>query len=394
MQDPIVASFVPYGTGPASTASFVAIATSALGPTHTFILPNDGLVPAGQGGTATLVAAAAAQLPPGTGNLPSAGCYVVQGTWVASAVPYLDKIDGVWRYNMNSDDDNQYWVMSDDELQLWQSQSVGTDGGFTAIPAFFAVVDYDFLWASLEANTTAILANHGIEQNGPYYSQTLNMTGGGGPNFGFDVGRGSRAISFSGKGGVKVPPGLGGLGSGAQDPAYGGGAVPARMTMGFATWDNKPNIGVIGKGSDRITWLGVDLAQLGGIGPCGSAGNPNITKGGGTVRLPVVGTGFIQPTTNLALSIFLHTTKVAGGGGWPDPDGITSGAFGVPAIAGGSIQFRVDNLVGKVPCTVGGTLPVNVTYGTTGRNHFPPPTLTWDPANADISGTKELYLWK
>jgi hypothetical protein len=392
---PITASFIAYGTGPSSTASFVATTSSAFGPTQTIILPNDGLTPTGQGGTATLVQGFAGQLPASpTGNLPSAGCYVVQFVPVASAVPYLDKIDGIWHYAMNSDDANQYWVVSDDEMQLWQSQTLSTDGGLTALPAFFSVVDYDLLLASLEANTTAIIAPHGIEQAGPYYAQTFNMTGGGGPNFGFDVGRGSRGVSFGGKGGVKVPAGLGGLGSGAQDPAYGGGAVPFRNTLGFATWDNKPNIGVIGKGSDRLLWLGIDTAMLGGLGPCGNPGNPNITKLGGTVRLPVIGTGFMQAVTNSSLPTFIHTTKVAAGGGWPDPDGIPSGAFGVPAIAGGSIQVRVDNLVNKVPCTVGGTIPLNITYGTTGRNHFPPPTLTWDPSNADISGTKEVFLWK
>jgi hypothetical protein len=378
---PIAASFLAYGLGPSSTVSFVAALSSALGPTQVVLLPDNGLV-AGSG-TATLVGG-------GTGTLGpvASGCYVVQFTWTASALPFLDTIDGIWHYAVNSADENQYWIMSDDEMNLTRSNTVMLDGGATAVAQFFSVIDYDTHYATLEAGTLAILANHGIEQNGPYYAQTENMTGGGGPNFGFDAGRGSRAISFSGLGGVKVPAGLGGLGNGAQDPAYGGGAV---KTLGFATWDNKPNSSVAGEGSGRITWVSIDLAQIAGLGPQGTPGNPNITKGGGTVRIPVVGTGFIQPTTSLALSIFTHTTKAATSG-WPDPDGITSGAFGVPAIAGGSIQFNVGPFVAKVPCN--GSLPVNLTYGTTGLNHSPPPALTWDPSVADISGSKEIYLWK
>lgn len=375
---PIAASFLAYGLGPASTVSFVAAATSALGPSQTLLLPDNGLVAAT--GTATLVGA-------GTGVLGpvASGCYVVQFTWTGSALPFLDNIDGIWHYAVNSADQNQYWIMSDDEMNLTRSNTVITDGGFTAVPAFFSVLDYDTHWATLEASTLAILANHGIEQNGPYYAQTENMTGGGGPNFGFDAGRGSRAISFSGLGGVKVPAGLGGLGNGAQDPAYGGGV---QKTLGFATWDNKANSSVAGMGSGRITWLSIDLAQIGGLPP---ESDPDIKKGGGTVRLPVIGTGFIQPTTSLALTIFQHSTKAAVSG-WPDPDGITSGAFGVPAIAGGSIQFNVGNFVNKIPCN--GSLPVNLTYGTTGKDNSPPPALTWDPSNADISGSKEVYLWK
>jgi len=377
---PITASFLPYGTGPSSTASFVAALSSALGPSQTVLLPDNGLV-AGSG-TATLVAGFTDNI----GQLATAAyCVTVHYFWAGTALPFLDNIDGVWHYAVNSDDANQYWDFSDDEMNLTRSNTVATDGGLSALIGFASVVDYDAQWASREASTQAILANHNINGTNPYFSQTENMSGGGGPNFGFDVGRGSRAISFSGLGGTKTPPGLGGLGNGAQDPAYGGGP---QKTLGFVTWDNKPNIGTAGVGSARITWIGIDLAQISGLDP---ETDPDIKKGGGTVRLPVIGTGFIQPVTSLALSIFTHTAKAAASG-WPDPSGATSGFAGVPPIAGGSIQFNVGPFVAKVPCT--GALPVNLTYGTTGRNHFPPPTLTWDPANADISGTKEIYLWK
>jgi hypothetical protein len=384
---------MPYGVGPgASGFSFLVLAVSAVPfvppiAAHDIVAPDNGLI--NGSGTATLVAAAGnVQIPPGTGSVAPGFCYVVQFTWTASAVPYLDNIDAIYHWAVNSDDANQYWGMSDDEMNLWQAQTVISDAGLTAVPTFFSVLEYEFFWASREANTTAILAPNGIEQTGPYYTQTENMNGNGTPNGGFDVGRGSRAISFSGLGGVKVPPFLGGLGNGAQDPAYGG--VPLNVkTLGFATWDNKPNISVAGEGSGRITWVSVDLSQIGGGSP---ETDPDITKVAGTVKIPVVGTGFIQPTTSLALSIFQHTTK-ASVSGWPDPDGFPgSGAFGVPPIAGGSIQFNVGPFVNKVPCNI--AVPINITYGTTGKDPFPPPTFTWDPASADISGSKELYLWK
>ena len=379
---PIAASFLAYGVGPSSTVSFIAALTSALGPTQTVVLPDNGLV-AGSG-TATIVAGFTSV----SANPLASGCYISHFTWVPTALPFLDKIDGVWHYAVNSDDENQYWGFSIDEMNLTRSNTIATDAGVTALFQFPSVVDYGQQWASREASTLAVLAPHAVQQQGAYYTQTENMAGGGGPNFGFDAGRGSRAISFSGLGGVKTPPGFGGLGNGAQDPAYGGGAT---RTLGFVTWDNKANNGAIPFGSGRITWLSIDLAQISGLGPQGSPGNPNITKGGGTVRLPVVGTGFIQPVTSLALTIFQHSTKAAPSG-WPDPDGAPSGFAGVNPIAGGSIQFNVGPFVAKVPCN--GSLPINLTYGTTGLNHFPPPALTWDPANADISGAKEIYLWK
>jgi len=378
---PITASFLAYGTGPSSTASFVLAAVSAL--SQTVLLPNNNLVSTGTPvGTATIVALATVA----PTNIAS-GCYVQTFFWAGSAIPYLDNIDALWHYTVNSPDLNQYWAFSVDEMNLTRSNTLVTDAGITALFAFDSVVDYSTHQITREAQTTAILGPHGIAQDGAYYAWTENMTGGGGPNFGFDVGRGSRAISFSGLGGVKVAPFLGGLGNGAQDPAYDLNP-PSTKTMGFATWDNKLGAGV--PGSSRLTWLSIDLAQIGGLSP---ELDPDIKKAGGTVKIPVIGTGFIQPTTSLAFSIFGHTTKAASiaSGGWPDPEGgagIPSGAAGVLAIAGGSIQFNVGPFVAKIPCN--GSLPVNLTYGTSGLN----PGLTWDPSIADISGTKELYLWK
>jgi hypothetical protein len=381
---PITASFLAYGTGPSSTASFVLAAVSAL--SQTVLLPNNNLVSTGTPvGTATIVALA--QVPP---SAIASGCYVTTFFWAGSSIPYLDNIDALWHYTVNSPDLNQYWAFSTDEMNLTRSNTLVTDAGITALFAFDSVLDYSTSWMTREAQTTAVLGPHGIGQDNSYYLTTENMAGGGGPNFGFDVGRGSHAISFSGLGGVKVAPGLGGLGNGAQDPAY-DLTPPTTKTMGFVTWDNKANSSLAGVGSTRVPWLGIDLSQIGGGSP---ETDPDIKKLGGTVRLPVIGTGFIQPVTSLALSIFGHVTKVAPSG-WPDPEegaGLPSGAAGVAPVAGGSIQFNVGPFVAKVPCT--GAIPLNITYGTTGRHHTPPPTLTWDPSIADVSGTKEIYLWK
>lgn len=375
---PILATVIPYGTGPSSTVSFLAAAVSALGPTHTVLVPDNGLVAVIGGGTATLIAGGTGTL----GPVPS-GCYAVQFSWQASALPFLDGIDGLWHYVVNSNDGNQYWQMSVDEMNLWQSNTVLLDGGATQAVGHVSVVDYALLLSSMEANTHAILAPHGILQDGPYYDQTENMVGGGAPNFGFDVGRGSRAVSFTGLGGVKVPAGLGGLGNGAQDPAYGpGGTVP---TLGFATWDNKVNSSPASFGSKRVTWVSVDLAQIAGAAP--SAG---VTKAGGTVRLPVETLGFIQQLTRTLLPVFQHETKPASSG-WPHPHGISGGTFPI-YIAGGSAQVSLAALAPKVPCNVG--LPLNLQYGTTGLDPSAPPALTFDPSVADLSGRKELYLFR
>ena len=372
---PFTASFIPYGLGPGSSVSFVVGTASALGPIHKLLLPDNGLT-AGTG-TATLAASGGSAIIP----IPT-GCFTVHFNWVGTALRLADGIDGLWHWAVNSDDGNQYWQLSLDEMNLWQSNTVASTGGVTSVLAFSSVVDYCLLIQSREANTIAALAPHGIEQAGPYYHQTENMVGGGGPNGGFDIGRGSRAISLSGLGGVKVPPSLGGLGNGAQDPAYNpSGTVP---TLGFVSFDNKPNQSTAGVGSLRVTWISVDLALIAGQSP-----SPGVTMVGGTVRLPVETAGFLQAVTRQLLPIFIHETKAATSG-WPHPAGLPAGAFGVPAIAGGSVQLAVAFASSRVPCNIG--IPIALQYGSTGKNPSNPAQLTFNPQLADISGRKELYL--
>jgi hypothetical protein len=375
----------PYGSWALSTNSFVlfglptGIGATGVPSSALMLGPNSGIVTsagAAGPGTATIVAAAGGVV---SGNLAQSGCYVVQFTWTPTAVQFLDKIDGLWKYNLNSDELNQYWMMSTDEMSAWQSQSFGTDGDVGFVYTLPAFVDYAIHLASVEANTSASLAANGYSQNGTYYAQTENMAFGG-P--GFDVGRGSSAITFDGSGGVKTGVAFGGLGNGNQDPAY-GGAAPQ---LGFVTWDNKDSAAPAGFGSSRLSWLSVDYGGAFGLAP---ELDFDVTKLAGTVRVPMLTNpptgGPIQPVTTLAFSFFGHTTGLAPSG-WPDPDGIPSGAFGVRASAGGSLQFSTAAFSSSIPCNIG--IAVNITYGTTGLA----PGLTFDPTVADISGTKEVFL--
>lgn len=351
--------FVPYGTGPGSSANFVlSLVPSGTGlPTSTVaLLPNNGLVPSGSG-SATIVAAAAGIAIP----LASTGfCWTVDFNWLPSALPLLDDIDGLWHYALTSPDGNQYWSMSSNEQNLWQSQTVGTDGGVTALQPFFANADYALRMFSVEPNTVATLAPRPGQD---FATQTLNVSNEFGvalnPNGGFDAGRGSSAISFSGTAGVPNP----GTGLGNQNPASGGPFT----TLGFATWDN----GGDGDGSVRLTWLSLDFLQVSGGNPASDAG---ITKGGGTLRLPVVSFGFLQPISSLGLGLFGHVTRP----GFPE------------GIGGASHQIPT----GPQPAACVG-LAANITYGTTGRKGVvgAPGALTFNPAIADLSGSKQLFLF-
>lgn len=368
----------PYGAGLTTTVSWLLFGmpagiASAGVPTSTLMLgPNENILNS-QGGTATIVAAAGNV---GLGPLTGSGCYLVQFSWTPTTVNYLDDVDGMWHWLRNSSDLNQYWMVSVDEMNLWQSFTAGTDSGATLLYTLPSFVDYELTMSTTEAGTHAVLAPNGYVQNGVYYTQTENMVSANG----FDVGRGSHGISFNGLGGVVTTPG----GTGNQDPAFGSGAAPH---MGFVTWDNKPSAYPAGFGSTRLTWVSIDYTGVFGLNP---AGDIDVTKKAGSVRVPMktdLG-GNLQAVTNLAFGFFQHATGSAPSG-FPDPSGITSGAFGVNASAGGSFQFPTASSSGSAPCNLGA--PVNLTYGTTGLT--PTGGLNFNPAVADISHTRELYLW-
>ena len=361
---------VPYGVGPGSTASFVLAGVGV----QTIVLPNNGLVPSGSGGLATLIASAGGIALP----INSTGfCWGVQFTWNPSALVSLDDTDGWVHYAVNSPDGNQYWLMSNDELNLWQSWSVGTDAGVTAFTFLPANIDYSYLSATTEPSTSVSLAPVGANLTGSYYAQTENVvTESGGPalnlNGGMDAGRGSRAISLNGTAGVMNP----GTGLGNQNPT----AVGAIPTLGLITWDNGGDF----NGSVRLPWLSVDFLGLGSGNP---DTDPGVVNGFFGVRYPVVSFGIVQGITSLCFGLFGNVTSAATSG-WPDPDGFGSGAFGVAAIGGASNQFPT---VGLTVCTITPGLPVNVTYGTSGRKDGPG-GLTANPAIADASGARECFL--
>lgn len=369
--------FVPYGVGPGSSVSFVSLvlpSSAGLPTSMGMIAPNNGLLPSAAGGSIRLAAGVSdVQLPvASTGFM-----WGVQFEFVPSIVPLADDIDGLWHWASNSPDGSQYWGLSNDELNLWQSWTVGSDAGGTTLLALTANVDYSLLLLSAQPVTAAALAPTGANQQGPYLHQTENVvTETGGPalnlNGGFDVGRGSRVISLSGQAGVMNP--FTGLGN--QNPA-GSGKLP---TLGFMTWDNGGDL----NGSVRLVWISVDFLGLAGIDP---ASDPGVLVGPAGPRLPVGNGGFLQSITSVGFSLFGHRTSVAPSG-WPDSDFGVSIGSATTAIAGASNQFPT---TGLSVCSALLGLPVNLTYGSSGRLDGPG-GITWDPNVADISGSRELFL--
>jgi len=368
------AGFIPYGTGPGSDVSFIVADVSG-GPTPSaaVLLPNNGLVPSSAGGTATTVLTASNIALP----ISSAGfSWSVQFTIFPSATPLHDDIDGLWHYVINSDGGHQYWSFSDDELNLWQSNSVASDNGLTEVQIFPANVDYDLLLAGPQPETIAALAPLGLHQAGAYYTQTAGVQNEFGvpmnPNGGFDVGRGSAAISISGTAGVPNPV----TGLGNQNTSTVPGKIP---TLGFFTWDN----GGDHDGSVRLTWISIDVLGARSGNP---ALDPGLTQRGGTIRVPVVSAGFLQDLTRKEFPLYGHVTQP----GWPDPDGFIGGSFGVNDVAGASWQLPASSL--PVACL---GMKFNLSYGTSGRTGVlgAPGPLTWDPSVADISGTCDIAIF-
>jgi hypothetical protein len=371
---------IPYGGGNPGFVTTVGDfllsglpSAGGLPSSSVILLPNEGLVGAGATGGATLIAAAAANL-----GIASTGfCWGVQFSWLPSALTITDDSDGLWHYNINSPAENQYWMMSTDEINLWQSYTVGLSGGGTVAQGFLAQTDYQMLLTSVSPNTTVSLAPQGLAQSGFYYMQTENI--GFNPNGGFDVGRGSQAVSMSGlKGAINATSLVGN-----QDPAgpVGIGAGPFLPTLGLVTWDNGGDL----DGSSRLGWLSLDF--LGSFLAFPSSAYTDLTLFGGTVRAPIADAGDfgVGGLPSGLFGVFVHTTSLAPSG-WPDAGGFSSGAFGVPPIAGGSIQLPMPVL----PAVCIG-IPVIVTYGSSGLTDGG--GLTWNQDIAATSGSKELVLF-
>ncbi len=398
----------PYGTPPSGSASFLSLPMPSFLGTATFVIPNNGLLPSSDGGTADLIAAigflASVTLP--------TGCMNVEFGFVPTTVASNDFIDGWWHWAQAGPvygTTRSYFGFSFDEINIWQSNTVQTTGAGAALLTFPCVTDYAFHIASIEANTTTALAPNGAELGtNTYTDQTENTNPGIGGyplidlNGGYDVGRGARALSASGTAGfadandvAAGPPVFA-----PQDPAGGsgggGGEVP---TLGFHTWDTRtyfraatgpgapgPADGGGGtspvQGSERVTWVSVDWDAFAGKQPEATV---YPTAFFGTVRQhpPVYAneTGsYPQQITVDLLPVFTHTTGEAPSG-FPDPAGDEPGRD-EPHAAGASIHVPIAGI------TIGLTIPIQ--YGTSG--YVTGLGLVWDPNIASVSGSKRLFI--
>lgn len=296
------------------------------------------------------------------------GCFVTQFHWQPSVLSLTDDLGGLWSYRQNSPYGNQYWGLSNDEVNVWKSNTWVLLGDQSAVLILPANADYAAHLLTTGATTTAALAPAGNNGSAnPYYAGPLPNGMGLDPNQGFDVGRGARAIALSGSGGAKGP-----LGFGNQDPANNPQVVSP--TLGFLTWDASTQWG-----STRIVMASLDVEGLSCL-PTNTL-FPDITKAG--VRLPVNGAGFTSfPSVNTLFGpLFLHETA----SGFPDPDGLPAGSFGLPTVAGHTNHIPV----GPTPSVCVG-VPVNITYGSVGLT--PGGKLDLQQEFGAVSGSHELFL--
>ena len=382
--------FVGFGAPAGSSANFLVYGLpSGVGSSAGLLIPNETFLPSAGGAVPTLLAFAGADLP-----IASTGfCWGVQFTWIPSSVTTTEDVtNGWWLWLQNSADNNQYWMGSNDELNLWKSHTVSSTGNITGPIPFFANYEYGFLHASPEPQTSVATAPTGVNAAGPYYLQTENITDGGGNpglnlNGGFDLG-GHGTVSLSGSNGVPDPT----TGLGAQDPLGVGGLSPSGTplfpSLGFWSFDGND-----GDGSKRLTWVSVDLDDSLNAASPDAAGD--IVVFGGTVRVPApVPTTFPlwpQPITMNLWSLFTHETADCPSG-CPDPGGFGTGAFGVAALQGGSTQLPTAPVN---VCPALGGLGLAVTYGSSGLKGTPGAPiagLTWSPAIAAASGSRTGFL--
>jgi hypothetical protein len=350
------AGIAPYGTPAGSSASFLLTGfTTGVGlPSNAIaVIPNNGLVPSSAGGTAFVIAVAS-----GTLGIASTGfCWGVQFGWLPSALPSLDDVNGWWMWRSNSQDNNQYWNLSDDETNIWQTQTVLSTAGGTALFALNANFEYDNDWLSSNASTNVALAPVGANGTGVYYGTGAGVPNSGNSvNGGFDMGR-HGGISTSGTGGtVSSLTGLGG-----QDPAGSptAGLIP---TMGAVTWSNGPSTTIGGGANFHLDWIQIWFDLTFGVDP---ALTTDLTVGpGGIFRVPVTlqasfPGGFPQPLTTAFFPFFIHAAAdQTGVAAWPDPFGFGGGTFGIPPIVGSSFHLPV------ATSSVAVGLPVGLQAGT------------------------------
>ncbi|MDG2148105.1 MAG: hypothetical protein P8N09_01140 [Planctomycetota bacterium] len=340
------AGFLPYGISPGASAQFflAGLPTGAgLPSTAAILLPNNGLAPASNGGTATLIAAAGAALP-----ISSTGfCWIVMFTWTPSALVGLDNIDGWWHWNINSVNNNQYWGLSNDELNVYSSNTVALSGNQTALNTFFASFEYEWHGTTADPSMNNALNPAGINGTGPYYAADNGALN---PNGGWDLGRHGGA-SISGTGGTINPI----TGNGTQNPAgTPSGGIP---TYGYMSWNNEVS-------GLRTVWHQVDWAGTFGVDPDTLGAGYNALVGPPGQRLPVGVSSLVNPAPGwpqgvsiAQFPLMFHTPT----SGHPetDPLGFPAGSFGIVGQWGATNMLPINGL--SEVCTIG--LPVAVQYG-------------------------------
>jgi hypothetical protein len=366
---------MPYGAPPAQ-ASFL-VTNSPTAPFEQLMIPNEHLISGP--GTATVIAEIKNLVIPILNN---SFTWEVQIEWV-NPLESRDDIDGWYRWMTSSPNNDQYFSFSEDELNLWQSHSIPTAGGVSSIVPLPAQMETGLLMLSADPVTHAALAPVGFNGTGPYYTTATP----GNPNNGFDLGRGSQMVSFSGTSGVTNII----TGFGNQDPAGSptAGLFPA---LGFVTFDNTDYDGdndVVTTppvGGYRIVWVDFDLDVTFGIDPAFSTsavvsfGNCRVP-----IQIPTTAGPWPSSLTMTLLPILVHATAPVA---WPDPGGYgaTPGEFGIPMVAGATLFLPLGGSV----CLAG--LPIALQYGSSGLLSSTGP-LTWDPLISRISGTRQIFLF-
>jgi len=389
---------LPYGPTGASANFLLLGFGSGFSPfmqAQEILVPNNGLQGTSSAGTLTPLALAS-DVALGIGS--TGLCWMVTFNWVPSAVPALDDIDGWYKWTTSSPDNNQYYVFSDDEQNIWQSNTVA--GGPLGLFAFLGNVEIE-AWHSVTTPTTNYaLAPNGLNATAPYaamgglpfnglgpeYPPFLGFPAGGlNLNAGWNLGR-HGGISMSGVGGAMTESGFGG-----QDPTPGGFAnVPA---IGFVTWNGGPATyatGDVGDPRSHVTWVQTWFDSLfAGANPfppsaAGDPGDPAnapdflVGQGGGN-RFPLTAQEFIGhifPDSDVAFFSPIFLTPVQDQATvWLDPYGFGAGAGGTSTVIGSSVHVPVG---GTLISSAALGLPVGVQVGTSQLKSFMGPPLIWN----------------
>ena len=373
-----------YGAPAGSSASFILLgfpSAAGLPSSAISLAPNNGLVPSSNGGTATLLAVATASLP-----IASTGfCWGVHFNWTPSAVPSLDDTNGWWTWRQNSPDNNQYWGISNDEMNIHQSSTVFLDGGATAIAAFFGQLNYEAHYTSPNPSTNVALSPSGSNGTGTYYAIGAGTPGSGSSaNGGFDMGRHSGLSHTGTGGGINVITGVGN-----QDPAGSptAGLIP---TLGLVTMNNSPS-SLPGTLRNHLGWLQVNTDMSFGVDPALS-GDLGVGGPSKPARVPLTSQltlpGFPQPITNTFFGLFLHGVEdqTPLGNLWADPFGFAGGQFGILPFWGSTIHLPT-----ALSSTTSFGLPVGLQVGSSQLAGSVGP-LQWGPGNNENAPSQTTLI--